>query len=424
LKTKLFKNKAYSQLFWGKFISDIGSQFYLFSLSWYFLDLTESAVVVGYFLSFRLLLYIISAPIGGIISDRLDRIKLLVICDYIRGFVILATFGIVMKTQNQDMILASFYIATFIHGICDALFIPSSTAAIRFVIDKDDLVEGYSVIYMINSVKRILGIMFAGIIYALINIEGILVLNGMSFIISALFESRINVDTKEKHDEEFKFKTIIRDFKIGCKCLLGLKALTWILFISLFSNFIYEPLARNGFTYFFNQVAQTSPAFLSFAAAMTSLGSIAMTQWIKKRDINDLFAHYYSGISFKTMYIVALSANFIVYMMFNGNFIVFFAIHVALLFLDGAIGVYINVPISVFMQREVPSNMIGKVDSFVTTFSMAIMPFSTLMGSYVIDEFGFWVLVMVVSIMSSVLWIVMSICKKYTFSCTKCGEDI
>lgn len=415
LRTKLFKNKAYRQLFWGKFISDIGSQFYLFSLSWYLLDLTKSAVVVGYFLSFRLLLYIITAPIGGIISDRLDRIKLLVICDYIRGIVILATFGILLKTKDQNIILVSFYIATFIHGICDALFIPSSTAAIRFVIDKEDLLEGYSIIYLINNIKRILGIMFAGIIYGIINIQGVLMLNGISFIVSAIFESSINVNTKEEHDEKFDIKGIINDFKSACKCLLKLKTLSWILAISVFSNFIYEPIARNGFTYFFNQVVETSPGFLSFAAAMTSIGSIAMTQWIKKREINDLFKHYYKGISFKTIYILALGLNFFVYMRIQGNFMMFFIVHIVLLFFSGGIGVYINVPISVFMQKEVPSKMIGKVDSFVTTFSMAIMPFSTLIGSFIIDGFGFLMLVFVVSILSSLLWIMMSVCRKYVF---------
>lgn len=409
MNKNIFKNKNYSKLFWGKFVSDIGSQFYMFSLAWYLLSLTNSAVIVGYFLSFRLLLYVTSAPIGGAISDRLDRIKVLIYCDFIRGVSIFINLLVIMKTSDINLILISLYISTAIHVLCDALFIPSSTAAIRFVISKKELTDGYSFIYLINNVKRILGIFFAGALYKLIGIEGIMLFNGLSFIISGIFEMFINVNTKEENYNKIKLKLILTDLKDGMKFLFKLKSLFFITMISIFSNFIYEPLARNGFTYLFNQLIKADPIYLSTAASLTAIGSIIMTKFISKYDFDNIINHYYRGITFKTIYVVLLVINMVLFLAGISHFVLFFIIHLILQASYGAIIVYINVPTSVYIQREVPSHMIGKVDSFITTFSMAIMPISTIAGSYIIDEINFLTLAIITFLAMSAVWITYTI---------------
>ncbi|WP_427338901.1 MFS transporter [Caloranaerobacter sp. DY30410] len=409
MNKNIFKNKNYSKLFWGKFVSDIGSQFYMFSLAWYLLSLTSSAVIVGYFLSFRLLLYVISAPIGGAISDRLDRIRVLIYCDFIRGLSIFINLLVIIKTGDISLILISLYISTAIHVLCDALFIPSSTAAIRFVISKKELTDGYSFIYLINNVKRILGIFFAGALYKLIGIEGIMLFNGISFVISGIFEKFINVNTKEENYNKIRLKLILSDLKDGMEFLLKLKPLFFVTMISIFSNFVYEPLARNGFTYFFNQLVKVDPIYLSTAASFTAIGSIIMTKFIGDYDFDNIINHYYRGITFKTIYVVLLVINMVFFLVGTSHFMLFFIIHLILQACYGVIIVYINVPTLVYMQKEVPSYMIGKVDSFITTFSMAIMPISTIIGSYIIDKINFLTLAIITVLAMNIIWIIYTI---------------
>ncbi len=86
----LVRNKDFMTLFWGQTVSSLGdwlATFALMSLVW---QLTKSSLAVGSMLAFRIVPAFFSGPLAAVISDRLDRRKLMIGCDISRAFIILA----------------------------------------------------------------------------------------------------------------------------------------------------------------------------------------------------------------------------------------------------------------------------------------------------------------------------------------------
>jgi len=86
----LVRNKNFMKLFYGQTVSSLGdwlATFALMSLVW---QITNSALAVGSMLAFRIVPALFSGPLAAIISDRVDRRKLMIGCDLSRGIIILA----------------------------------------------------------------------------------------------------------------------------------------------------------------------------------------------------------------------------------------------------------------------------------------------------------------------------------------------
>ncbi len=85
----LLKDRNFMKLFWAQLISCMGDwmgTFALMSLVW---RMTNSSLAVGGMLAFRVVPALFSGPVAAVISDRLDRRKLMIACDVSRGCIII-----------------------------------------------------------------------------------------------------------------------------------------------------------------------------------------------------------------------------------------------------------------------------------------------------------------------------------------------
>jgi len=86
----LVRNKNFMRLFWGQLISCMGDWVATFALMSLVYRLTGSSLAVGGILAFRIVPALFSGPLAAVITDRLDRKKLMIGCDISRGLIILA----------------------------------------------------------------------------------------------------------------------------------------------------------------------------------------------------------------------------------------------------------------------------------------------------------------------------------------------
>ncbi|MEZ5225794.1 MAG: MFS transporter [Acidimicrobiales bacterium] len=119
-------------------------------------------------------------------SDRLDRRRLLMGCDIVRGAVFVA-IGFV--NLPLPVLLPMIALAATI----DPVFEANRSALIVDIVPEDDYPAAIQVAGAINQASQLIGFSLGGVLSALLSPSGALALNGASFLLSALLISHIRV---------------------------------------------------------------------------------------------------------------------------------------------------------------------------------------------------------------------------------------
>ena len=97
----VFRNKNFVLIFLGALVSNIVSLFYSFAVSYWILDITNNnAIIQGAYLGTCGLTFVLFSLIGGVLSDRFNKAKLMYICDYIKGVLIIGS-SVIISVPHQ-----------------------------------------------------------------------------------------------------------------------------------------------------------------------------------------------------------------------------------------------------------------------------------------------------------------------------------
>ena len=105
----VFTNKNYVLTFLGALVSNMGNLLYGFAVSFYILRLTDNnATIQGIYLATGGITYVLITLFGGVISDRFHKGKIMYICDYLKGIIIISLTILMMlllKDANSKVIV-------------------------------------------------------------------------------------------------------------------------------------------------------------------------------------------------------------------------------------------------------------------------------------------------------------------------------
>ena len=175
MKKPMLINRDFALLFFGRLVSDIGYHLYTFAIGWYILSLTNSASQAGYYMAFSGIVFVLLTPLAGVLADRLNRIKIIYVTDYVRGGTILIagllillkpTFSFIGLTIDMNQILSQLvvlYITAFIFSINEALFIPAVTASIPYIVEDSHLQKANSLNAGLRAFVSIVGALSGGV---------------------------------------------------------------------------------------------------------------------------------------------------------------------------------------------------------------------------------------------------------------------
>ena len=108
-KKNVFTNKNFTLTFTGALVSNVASLFYSFAVSFYILKITgNNALIQGIYLAVCGVTFGVVTLFGGVISDRFNKAKIMYICDYLKGIVILAFTLLIMyavKSESGQLVL-------------------------------------------------------------------------------------------------------------------------------------------------------------------------------------------------------------------------------------------------------------------------------------------------------------------------------
>src|SRR5437660_6821965 len=131
----LRQNRNFRLLYIGQAISQLGDWFNAVAVYALLLDLTGSATAVAWMLITQYLPVAFVSPLAGVVVDRVNRRRLMISADLIRGVLIL---GLLLVRRGDQVWIAYVVMACSVAG--SAFFEPARTATIPNVTSADELV--------------------------------------------------------------------------------------------------------------------------------------------------------------------------------------------------------------------------------------------------------------------------------------------
>lgn len=175
------KNAAFRKLFSAQVIALVGTGLTTVALTLLAYDLAEknAGIVLGTALAFKMLAYVVFAPIAGGLAHRLPRKALLISLDIVRACVVLLMPFVTAVWQIYALI--------FLLNLFSAGFKPVFAAAIPDILpDERDYTKALSYSRLAYDLENLLSPMLAGIALLFFSYTGLFVANSGAFLISAV----------------------------------------------------------------------------------------------------------------------------------------------------------------------------------------------------------------------------------------------
>lgn len=184
----LRRNRNYRLLWLGQVVSQLGDWFNAVAVYALLLELTGSATAVAWMMVVQLLPLAVFGPLAGVIADRIDRVRLMIAADLVRGVAIL---GLLVVRGPGDVWIAYAVMATAV--MATAFFEPARSATIPSVVERADLIAANAIGTATWSAVLAIGAALGGAVTAFVGRDAAFAINSLSFFGSALFLSRIRL---------------------------------------------------------------------------------------------------------------------------------------------------------------------------------------------------------------------------------------
>ncbi len=176
-------NRNLLRLFAGEFVSNIGDWLYLVALLVVVYRESSDPFLLGLIGGARIIPYVVLSVPAGIIVDRYDRRKILIVTDIVRG---LAMIGLAANTFLGGPVLLTVALAIFATMFA-VFFRPSMGAYLPSLVRNEaELGPANSIYSTLSEITFIIGPAIAGLIIALTDLGWAFVINALSFLAPVL----------------------------------------------------------------------------------------------------------------------------------------------------------------------------------------------------------------------------------------------
>lgn len=392
-KSGIFKNKDYMLLFLGQLVSNVGNAVFFTAVAWYimsFVGEVSSGKFIAIFGICMAVPAIILGPVSGVLVDKLDRKKIIVGTDFLRGVLMLALAAFI---YFQITPLIALFTVTVLGSFLGTLFNPAVSASIPNIVDEEDLTRANSLSGIARQMTWIIGAAVSGFLYFYTGFVGILLINGVSFIASGFSEMFINLSRNHKKsdtdkEEEKEKKSFWQDFKEGFSVIRSQKAIMTLMGFVLVLNFLFNPIFQVVFPKTIKFTLGMGSREYGILNAISPIGAIlgmVLLSILPQKEKNYktmMFTIIMHGVLLTLLGIPLIPiiykgiSNMGVYISFCGIF-----------FLFGIFNALLNVPLTTTFQKRIPDEYRGRFFGILSTLSQGITPLGLLAIGFIADIF-------------------------------------
>ncbi|HEY3942116.1 MAG TPA: MFS transporter [Acidimicrobiales bacterium] len=179
----------YRRWFVGQAISLIGTWMQTTAQSWLVLTLTHSATDLGIVVALQTLPMLVLGPYGGVVADRVDKRRLMVVLQSMMGVQALV-LGLLTLTHHVNY--PEVCVLAVVLGLNNCFENPSRQAFVLEMVGQRDLRNAVSLNSTLVNAARAVGPAVAGVLIATVGVGWCFVLNAGSFV--AVVTSLLTMD--------------------------------------------------------------------------------------------------------------------------------------------------------------------------------------------------------------------------------------
>ena len=409
MNENVFHNKNFVLTFLGAAVSNIGAILYNFAVGFWILELTDNdAFMQGAYLAATGLSFVLFSMIGGVLCDRFHKGKVMFVCDYLRGGLIVVSALLILSFGNDGFAVAVLFVSGILGNLIGAVFSPASTALLPNILKEEKLLQANSYMSVLSSFQSIVGAVLAAALYAAMPTPILLLLVGVCYLCSGVSEMFIRYE-EPKATGKLTVSSAVSDLKDGVGYVFGNKSLFALVGVCVMINFFFSPIMQNFFPYFlktdvaghdylFSSVltpeSWNSVISVSLGVASILFGILISNQKQKKK-VGTSAAHW---TVFLAAVVVAMAVGYELLVVRGLGLNVFLILLCVGAFLIGMALTYINIPITTVIQIITDKDKLGKVSAVLNTGSQGLIPVGVFLAGIVVDRWGCFPLLCICSL--------------------------
>ncbi len=187
-----FRN--YRLYFFSQIVSFSGTWMQGIAQAWLVLELTGSGTALGTVVAMQFLPTLLLAPFGGVIADRFDKRKLIMLTQSTAGLLAL-TLGVLTITGAVELWMV--YVIAACFGAVTALDNPSRQTFVMEMVGPADIANAVTLNSVVVNAARAIGPAIGGVIIATVGIGQCFVFNAFSYL--AVIIAMLLIRTSELH---------------------------------------------------------------------------------------------------------------------------------------------------------------------------------------------------------------------------------
>ena len=373
-------NRNFILLVITQLISILGNMIITFALPLYILDISGSATLYGVILALSYIPLCIMSPIGGLIADRFQKQRIMFWLD-ISTVVIIICYVLLngMVSSLVFLVIIKLMALNSIQG----MYSPAVQASVPVLVPTDKLVSANAVVNTIDSISSMAGYALAGVLLARFGLSSILLISAICFASTSILDLLLHIPCKKQLVTRNLFKTAKADIfsamklMVQEKCIISKCATVVALSVVTVMSMLFV-----GLPVLINQTLYLEMDFVGVSQGIMMIGGI----------IGGIIAGVLGDkISIEKLYLLLIISGLA---LFPIGFCLLLDIPASLAHIIITIASAVSfIPLQMgtiivfaFIQREVSSDFVGKIMSFILMIPYLCLAIGQLIYGFLFEQ--------------------------------------
>lgn len=371
---ELFRQKEYRKILLAGLINRFGDSIDAIAFTWLVYELTGNAAWSAFMFAANQLPSVLVQPFAGALVEGMEKKKLMVITDIIRGMI---TAGLALLYSTGLLTPWIMLIFTLVNSSVEAFRLPASLAVMPMILKEKDYAYGSSLNSGAGRIVELMGLGAAGVIIGFWGIGTAIAIDGVSFFGSALILSFLRIKENHLRKGQLSLKEYGTSLKDGWSYLKGQKVIRNFCLLTVLVNAITVPLNALQTPLIQEVLGQGSQLLSVFSLALSAgmgIGSLAYPFVSRRLSVRVQFAG--AGVL-----VGASMYSYTFGMRFQSHVPAIYALTILNSFLLGmAVSILMSV-LSVQFMKAVKQEYLARVGAIFNAGASAAVPAASLLVS-------------------------------------------
>ncbi|HEY4391931.1 MAG TPA: MFS transporter [Paenibacillus sp.] len=381
----LLHNRAYMSLMASQLISNLGDWLHLLALlmmvglKWHATPWQITTIMLC-----SMLPMLVGGPLAGMLADRMERKKLMILADVVRIFIVL---GLVFVTDIWQV-----YVLIVAKSIFDVMFSPAKNGKIKEVVPKEHLEKAVSYSAIIEQGSKIVGPALGGVLTAAFGVSICFMIDSASFLLSALLLLFVPGKIVVAHTEAGEISSakpaksgLLHELGAGIREIIGIPLVAYSTLMLAMTLLVLQ-IADSQAIVLFRDIPNLPEDLLGWCIAASGGGTLlaaGLNGFISKYSFSPLLKMGVGGMLLGLVF--AFTGGLAIFGTFNQIGIIV----ILILFVLAGLGAGMTfIPFQVMLQQRTPEALIGRVFGTVTSVTSTAALIGPVVGGYLVTTFG------------------------------------